>query len=256
MAKPKIGIMYLTSCSGCQCEILNYESALLKLLDITEIKYFPIGSSANTLDEELDVLFVEGSVSTELDEKMVKEGREAAKVLVAIGTCASFGGVQANNNDVPVEELLEAIYGTSEMPFEITRARPLDEVVKVDYKLPGCPVEGKQFVQAAAFLLNGVRPFFPKMAVCYECKLSETECRTLQGLWCLGPITNAGCGAPCTSKGLGCQGCRGDHDDSNYMEMVEVLTERGLKGKDLVNFMKTFRGNYLKKKLKDAGVEL
>ncbi|WP_297445859.1 NADH:ubiquinone oxidoreductase [Desulfurobacterium sp.] len=255
MAKPKIGIMYLTSCAGCQCEILNYEEALLKLLDLTEIKYFPIGSSANTLDEELDVLFVEGSVSSSLDEEMVKKGREKAKILVAIGTCACFGGIQANNNDVPLEELLETVYGTTDMPFEITHARPVEEVVKVDYSLPGCPVDGKQFVYAAAFLLNGVKPFFPKMAVCYECKLSETECRTLQGLFCLGPITAAGCGAPCTSKGLGCQGCRGDHDAPNYRKMVEVLSARGLKGKDLINFMKVFRGNYLKEKLKDAGVE-
>jgi len=238
----KIGVMGLTGCSGCQCEILNCQDALMKLLGMVDVSYFPLAQDDNVF-EEFDVMFVEGSVTTEEDEKKVKAAREKAKILVAIGSCACYGGVQAQRNDeVSLEEMMKAVYGKTQLFLKVSKPRAVSEVVKVDYELPGCPVDKRQFVYAVSFLLNGVKPFFPKIPVCYECKLSETECLTLKGIPCQGPVTYAGCGAPCTSQGVGCQGCRGNCDFPNFEEMLNILQRNGLAEKDAVNFLKVFRG--------------
>jgi len=238
----KIGIMGLTGCSGCQCEILNCEDAIYKLLGKVEFSYFPLAQDNNSF-EEFDVLFVEGSVTTDLDEEKVKKGREISKILVAVGSCACYGGVQSQRNDeVSLEEMLKGVYGTTDLPVKVSKPRAVSEVVKVDYELPGCPLDKRQFVYAVAFLLNGVKPFFPKIPVCHECKLSETECLTLKGIPCQGPISFSGCGAPCTSQGVGCQGCRGDCDFPNYNEMVSILEKNGLSRDDAFKFIKVFRG--------------
>jgi coenzyme F420-reducing hydrogenase gamma subunit len=249
-SKPKVGIMYLTSCGGCQCEILVYEKEIKALANLTEIKYFPIGSSENTLEEEFDIIFVEGSISTDHDLEMVKKAREKAKILVAVGTCASFGGIQSSKNaESTLEEMLKYVYGDN--PPEIVKplqAKPLKEYVKVDYELPGCPVSGKDFVMALRFLLNKLPPFLPKMAVCYECKQNYTACKLKGGNMCLGSLSTAGCSAPCTEKGLGCYGCRGDHEAPNYKELIKLFREKGYSPREIYNFIKVFRGNYIKEK--------
>ncbi len=239
----KIGIMGLTGCSGCQCEILNCQDALMKLIGKVEFAYFPLAQDNNTFDEEFDVMFVEGSVTTEEDEAKVLKAREKSKILVAIGSCACYGGVQAQKNDeASLEEMLKTVYGKTELFLKVSKPRAVSEVVEVDYELPGCPVDKRQFVYAVSSLLNGVKPFFPKIPVCHECKLSETECLTLKGIPCQGPVTYAGCGAPCTSQGVGCQGCRGNCDFPNFKEMLKILQENGLSEKDAVAFLKVFRG--------------
>jgi sulfhydrogenase subunit delta len=249
----KIGIMGLTGCSGCQCEILNCEEALQKLLEKVEIVYFPLAQDENAFSE-FDILFVEGSVTSQEDEEKVKEGRERAKLLVAIGSCACYGGVQAQKNDeASLEEMLLAVYGRKELFLKVQKPRAVSEVVKVDYELPGCPVDKRQFVYAVSFLLNGVKPFFPKIPVCHECKLSENECLTLRGIPCQGPVTLAGCGAPCPSAGVGCQGCRGNCDAPNFAEMVEVLQKNGLSKQDAIKFLKVFRGYQSKEITKQVG---
>ncbi|RKQ63561.1 sulfhydrogenase delta subunit [Thermovibrio guaymasensis] len=239
----KIGVIGLTGCSGCQCEILNCQDALLKLLSKVEISLFPLAKDDN-LEDELDLLFVEGSVSTSLDRDWLLRLRERTKVLVAVGSCACYGGVQAQRNDeVQIEEMVKEVYGSWKLPFEVFKPSPVSEFVKVDYFLPGCPLDKKQFVYTVSFLLNGVKPFFPKIPVCHECKLSENECLLLKGIPCQGPVTYAGCGAPCTSKGVGCQGCRGDCDFPNHEEIISILTKKGLSYEDALKFLKVFRGN-------------
>ncbi|MEO2082400.1 MAG: NADH:ubiquinone oxidoreductase [Desulfurobacteriaceae bacterium] len=248
----RIGIMGLTGCSGCQCEILNCQEALLKMLKRVSINFFPLAQDDNSL-EELDILFVEGSVTTEEDERKVKKGREVSSLLVAIGSCACYGGVQSQRNDeVSLTEMVKAVYGEKGVPVKVSKPRAVSEVVKVDYELPGCPLDKKQFVYTVASLLSGVKPFFPKIPVCHECKLSENECLFLKGIPCQGPVTFSGCGAPCTSAGVGCQGCRGNCDFPNFEEMVSLLTQRGLSVEDTVKFLKVFRG-YTAKEIKVRG---
>ena len=104
--KPRVGIMYFTSCGGCQCEILTLKGLLVKLVDLVEIAYFPMGSSKNSLEGEFDIMFIEGSVSTDHDLEMLQLARERSKILVAVGTCACFGGVQSSKNaEASLEEM-------------------------------------------------------------------------------------------------------------------------------------------------------
>ncbi|SMO52886.1 NADH ubiquinone oxidoreductase, subunit [Balnearium lithotrophicum] len=154
----RVGILGLTGCSGCQCEILNCEDAIISLLGRVDFSFFPLAKDSNSI-KNLDILFVEGSVSSELDEELVKKGRENSKLLVAIGSCACYGGVQAQRNDeVSLEEMIREVYGEKGVPIKVFKAKPLREVVKVDYELPGCPLDKKQFIYAVSFLLNGIRP--------------------------------------------------------------------------------------------------
>lgn len=238
----RVGIMGLTGCSGCQCEILNCEDAIGKLVGKVEFSYFPLAQDVNDFSE-FDILFVEGSVSTNLDKEKLIEGRKRTRILVAVGTCACYGGVQSQRNDeAPLEEMLKAVYGEKKLEIEVFKPMPLSDIVKVDYELPGCPLDKRQFVYTVASLLNGVEPFFPKIPVCHECKLSENECLLLQGIPCQGPVTFSGCGAPCTSTGVGCQGCRGNCDFPNFDEIVSIYKDIGLSFEDSVRFLKIFRG--------------
>ena len=248
--KPRVGIMYFTSCGGCQCEILTLKGLLTQLVELVELAYFPMGSSNNSLEGEFDIMFIEGSVSTDHDLEMLKLAREKSKILVAVGTCACFGGVQSSKNaEASLDEMLRYVYG-DKIPkiVKALKAKPLKDYVKVDYELPGCPVSGKEFALAVQYLLNRLDPFLPKMAVCYECKQSQTPCRLKGGNMCVGSISNAGCGAPCTSKGTGCYGCRGDHEDPNYKELVNLFRQKGYGDRDIYNFVKVFRGNYVREK--------
>ncbi|WP_456455070.1 NADH-quinone oxidoreductase subunit B family protein [Thermovibrio sp.] len=244
----KIGIVGLTGCSGCQCEVLNCQEPLLKLLSLCDISFFPLVKDGG-LTDRLDIVFVEGSVSTDKDEKLLKEIRRNTEILVAMGTCACFGGVQAQRNDeVSLEEMLEEVYSAKELPVKVFKPKPLSEVVPVDYQLPGCPIDKREFIYTVSALLNGVKPFFPSFPVCHECKLEENECLLLEGFFCQGPITSAGCGAPCTSQKVGCHGCRGDFDFPNYRELYLLASDK-LSFKDFVNSLKIFRGNSFKKEL-------
>ena len=241
----RVGIMGLTGCSGCQCEILNCEDAISRLLGKVEFAYFPLAQDVNDFSD-FDILFVEGSVSTSLDREKLIEGRKRAKILVAVGTCACYGGVQSQRNDeASLEEMMEAVYGDRRPEIEVFKPMPLKEVVEVDYELPGCPLDKRQFVYTVASLLNGVEPFFPKIPVCHECKLSENDCLLLRGIPCQGPVTFSGCGAPCTSAGVGCQGCRGNCDFPNFEEMVSIYKGMGLSFNDSLRFLKVFRGKTL-----------
>ncbi|WP_457678931.1 NADH-quinone oxidoreductase subunit B family protein [Thermovibrio sp.] len=238
----RMGIVGLTGCSGCQCEILNCQDALYQLLGRVEFALFPLAKDGE-YEGKIDILFVEGSVSTTLDREKVLKLRERAELLVAVGTCACFGGVQAQRNDeAPLEEMVREVYGKWELPFKPLKPAPVSQYVKVDYFLPGCPLDKRQFVYTVASLLNGVKPFFPNLPVCHECKLSENECLLLKGIPCQGPVSSAGCGAPCTAQMVGCQGCRGDCDFPNFKEMFSLLKETGLSASDAEKFLKLFRG--------------
>jgi len=141
--------------------------------------------------------------------------------------------------------MLKAVYGNIKLDVEVFKPMALSEVVDVDYELPGCPLDKRQFVYTVASLLNGVEPFFPKIPVCHECKLSENDCLLLKGIPCQGPVSFSGCGAPCTSAGVGCQGCRGNCDFPNFDEIVSIYRSIGLSFEDAVRFLKVFRGKTL-----------
>jgi len=155
MGKPSVGICGLTGCAGDQLALLNCENELLDITGAVNIKFFPMAMTGNDEDSPLDIVFVEGSVVQPEDEQVLRKLRDRAGLLVALGTCAVWGGVQAMKNEIPREELTRKVYGPQGERFETTAAAPLSHFVKVDMSISGCPVEKEQLLQAVAALLHG-----------------------------------------------------------------------------------------------------
>ena len=243
MDKPSVGIYGLTGCAGDQLAIINCEDELLEIAGALNIKFFPMAMGANDEDCPLDIVFVEGAVVQPEDEQMLKELRERAALLVAIGTCAVWGGAQAMKNEVAREELKRAVYGPAGRGFEAIVPQPLCHFVKVDLAISGCPIEKEQLLQGVASLLHGDLPLLPNYAVCTECKMAEYPCLLIEkGQLCLGPITVAGCKARCPGHNQPCIGCRGPVEEANVSSEVKVLKERGFTWVDIQNRLRTFAG--------------
>ena len=241
MVKPKIGIFGLTGCAGEQIVILNCEDQLIDILGAIDIKYFPTAMTKNDDMCELDIAFVEGAVVQPKDEELLKKIRQRSKLLIAIGTCAVWGGLPAMRNDVPREEFLEKVYGTKGKYFKSIPAQPLNNFIKVDLSISGCPIEKEQFLKAVTYLLHGDPPLLPSYAVCTECKMNEYVCMLVgKNKLCLGPITVAGCSARCPGYNIPCHGCRGPVDEANIASEVKILKEKGFTLRDIENRLRSF----------------
>ncbi len=241
MSRPKVGIYGLTSCAGDQLAILNMEDELLDLAGAIDIIDFRMAISGNDQTTPLDIALVEGSVVNPHDVKTLKRIRERASLLVAIGTCAVWGGVPAMANSIPREELKEKVYGPAGKGFESIPAQPLYSFVKVDFSIPGCPMEKGHFLQAVASLLHGDLPILPSYAVCTECKMRENICLLKErDQLCLGPITVAGCQALCPSHNSPCQGCRGPLEEANVASEVNLFREKGYTAEDIQKRLRAF----------------
>ncbi len=245
MDKPKIAVYGLTCCAGCQLNILNCEDELLELAAAVDLKSFIMAQTGNS-DCEVDIAFVEGAVASERNLKQIKDIRERAGLLVALGTGACWGCVQAMINDVPRKEVLTEVYGDTvlENPFfECFEPKPLRDFVKVDYEIVGCPIERSQFLQAVASFLHRDKPLLPTYSVCTDCKFRENECLLIErGEMCLGPVTKAGCGARCPSNNLPCEGCRGPVFEANFASEVDVLLDKGYTIEQIRQAMSHFGG--------------
>jgi len=241
MHKPKVGIYGLTSCAGDQLVILNCEDELLNIAGALDIKSFPTAMTGNDDNCLLDIVFVEGTVVQPKDEKMLKKLRERATLLIAIGTCAVWGGIPAMKNEIPRRKLKRNIYGPAGEVFKTITPQPISSFVKVDLAISGCPIEKEQLLQAVASLLHGDLPPLPNYAVCTECKMAEYPCLLIEkGNLCLGPITVAGCKARCPSFAQPCTGCRGPVEEANVSSEVRVLMEKSFTWSDIQNRLRTF----------------
>ncbi len=229
MAKPRVGIFGLTGCAGDQLVILNCEDRLLDLVELLDVRDFLMASSKNDEVGRLDIAFVEGAVVTERDERALLQVRDRATTLVALGTCAAWGGIAGGGPDAERAALFREIYGAGGPPPVAGPARALDAVVAVDLAITGCPIEREEFLSAVAHLLNGNPPLPSPVPVCTECRIRENRCLLLRdGQLCCGPVTAGGCAARCPSLGIPCIGCRGPAPDANYASALALFRSRGL----------------------------
>jgi len=245
MTKPRLGIFSLTGCGGDQLMILNMEEQLLALLDRFFIVDFQEGSSVKE-DGPIDIALVEGSVSTETDIKHLKEIRERSKTLIAFGNCAIDGCIQAmRNNQTSLEEKLRDVYNVKPGFFDAVDPKGIGEYVKVDYSIPGCPVEKNEVLTAITSLLHGDSPLRYNYPVCVECKLKEIPCVIVEkNLPCLGPVISAGCDARCPELGLDCIGCRGPVEGGgNIPAEYKMLLDHGYDKEFILNRLRFFGGN-------------
>ena len=112
-------------------------------------------------------------------------------------------------------------------------------MVPVDFEIPGCPINRKEFATVVKALLLGKKPQIPNYPVCVECKMAENQCVFEKGMTCMGPVTRAGCGACCVTEGSICWGCRGLVDDPNVDSQREILAKYGLGVRDILRKFST-----------------
>ncbi len=227
MAKVKCAWFDFASCEGCQIELTNYGEPFVELLEHVEPVEFREAMSETTT-EPIDVAFIEGSFTREADRRRLEEIRERAAIVVAYGACAACGGVNAMKNHT--DDYTETVYGDdAKRPhLDSQKALPISAAIKVDYEIPGCPMDKAEFIRVVEQLVHGTtKVYVPSYPVCVECKRRETVCQYDIGGHCLGPIALAGCGAPCPADGIPCEACRGMVSNANEEAMELVLKENG-----------------------------
>jgi coenzyme F420-reducing hydrogenase gamma subunit len=239
--RPRIAVFDFTCCEGCELQLANKEETLAPFLKAIEVVEFREVSSARGGD--YDVALIEGAVSRPDEIERLKKIRAKAKVLVAYGTCACFGGVNRLKNAFDLREANREVYG--DRPKQTMGVVPIKDVVPVELSVPGCPVNKVEVERIVQHLVWDVPFSYPVYPVCVECKQRFTVCMFDRGQLCLGPVTRAGCSAPCPAGGLGCYGCRGPAEDPNYAEFFAMARQRGYGDeaiKEQLNFFGGFEG--------------
>jgi F420-non-reducing hydrogenase small subunit len=249
----KVSIVSLTCCAGCVSSFLNAGDALLEILSGDfEIVYSPTFIDLKEIPE-VDLSIVEGGVRTVSDEELIREVRAKSRILVALGICATHGGITSLGNVTSVKKLLEKEYllpVSSKLPELEDLMYPICNFVDVDYYIPGCPPMPFLIVHTLKSIVSGKTPIRYQSVVCTEChrkivpakldrlygiyeKEADPElCLVSQGFVCLGSLTREGCGAPCPRAGFTCFGCRGPADSLLYRSrdiytfLVKVISKR------------------------------
>ncbi len=269
--KPKLALYWAASCGGCEIAVLDIEEKILDVDAAFDVVFWPVAVDFKVkdveamADGEIDICLFNGAVRTSDNEYMAELLRRKAKVLVAFGSCACDGCIPALSNtttrtatmdwnyrdspstdnpeDVRPQEQTETPFGMLELPVFWETVRTLDQVVDVDYSVPGCPPQAHQIwavLETVIDILQNQKPLPPKGTVlgagdrtcCEECPLEREEkkitafvrlhqvipdpeqCLLDQGILCMGPATRSGCGGRCVSVGLPCRGCYGPPPNS------------------------------------------
>ena len=232
--RPTLAVWKFSSCDGCQLSLLDCEDELLGLASSVRIAYFLEASSA-TVEGPYDLSLIEGSITTEHDVERIREIREQSRRIVAIGACATAGGIQALRNFADVGEFVAAVYASPQYISTLADSTPARDHIAVDFELQGCPIDKRQLLEVINAFLHERRPAIPAHSVCIECKRRGNVCvMVAHGTACLGPVTHAGCGALCPSYDRGCYGCFGPMETPNPAALSGWLREHGEGEEDIV----------------------
>ncbi len=265
----RIALESLSSCLGCQLVFLSLEDFFFTFIGENDVSYAPF-----LMDQveppEVELALVEGTVKNADQYRRAKRIRERAERLVALGTCACYGGVQGLANRFEHKAVMRRRYGGGHSfdgePQGMGRLQPLDSYVGVDAFLPGCPPPApllKSFLELT--LSSGSLPTREGLTVCSECAVSsppvpgpgprritgsapaEGLCILEQGYVCMGPLTRGGCGAECgTEKGIPCLGCRGPSEtallspaqDPRLVTLRRLARASGRRREEVSSFVK------------------
>jgi len=259
--KLQVALYWGAACGGCDVAVLDTDAFILELAAVADIRFWPIavdGKYADVeamADGELDLAIFNGAVRNSENQHVAELLRRKAKLLVAFGSCAHLGGIPGLANAASRDEIFNRAYlanpsleegnvvlpvtekkiasGTLDIPKFYRRVHKLDDVVAVDYYVPGCPPAP---AQVKAVLLAIVRGKLPprgavlgcsERAVCDDCQRRKDEkkvkqfrrpwqviqdperCLLEQGILCAGSVTRSGCGVRCPNSGMPCRGCYG-----------------------------------------------
>lgn len=267
--KINIAAYWAAGCGGCDVSILDTHEKLLDIVSVANVVFWPIAVDFKYKDVEafedgfIDVTLFNGAIRNSENLHLAKLLRKKSKVLVAYGACSHMGGIPGLANLTGKEEIFDYVYSKSpstdnpehirpetkvkvkegelEIPRFYNTVRTLDQVVDVDYYLPGCPPNPERFLDVWNVVLSGKLPpkgsvvgAFPH-ALCEDCPrevrndkkftevrrihlvdhktLDKEQCFLEQGIMCCGPATRSGCGERCIRTNMPCRGCYGPMDD-------------------------------------------
>jgi coenzyme F420-reducing hydrogenase gamma subunit len=241
--KPKLAVWKFASCDGCQLSLLDCEDELLAVAGAIAIANFPEASRA-VVKGPYDLSLVEGSITTPHDAERIHQVRRVSPTLITIGACATSGGIQALRNFRDVKEFISIVYAHPEYIDTLSASTAISDHVPVDFDLRGCPVNKYQLLEVINAFLNHRRPNTPAYSVCVECKRKANVCvMVAHGTPCLGPVTQAGCGAICPSYDRGCYGCFGPMETPNTAALSRQWKEMGVNDDDLARAWRGFNAN-------------
>jgi coenzyme F420-reducing hydrogenase gamma subunit len=236
--KKRLAVFKFASCDGCQLSLLSCEDELLPLAESIDIAYF-LEASSRIEPGPYDIALVEGSISTPEDIRRIEAVREQSKLLITIGACATSGGIQALRNWADHDEFARCVYARPEYIDSLATSAPVADHVSVDFELRGCPIDRYQLLEVLKALIAGRRPRIPTHSVCLECKRRGTVCIAVTaGRPCLGPITQAGCGAICPAYDRACYGCFGPAGQANCRALTEQYLHAGVGQGEMIRFLR------------------
>lgn len=236
--KLRVGIATVTDCEGCLVEIFNLGKRFLDLLpDLTLANFKLIEDLPDT--PKYDIGILEGCPVTKRDFERMRAIRAKSKILIALGACACLGGVAKMKNYGDKKALMNYVY---KKPFGIDNPdiKPIKEYVKVDLEIPGCPMNGEEFLRLMKEFLEGKTPVIVKKPVCAECPLRGESCLLNKGKICFGVITLAGCGAPCPSSGFFCDACRGPLKEKIGLGVLQMRLKEKFNEKEALSILERF----------------
>ena len=212
---PRVIVVGLASCFGCQLQITNAEPYLTQILGQIDLQYWQLVTSEE-IPDEFDVAIIEGAVTTRESEEIVKAVRGRAAHVMSIGACATTAGV--TGMAAPgLEGRIGQVYdgGLPDSSGLLVTPRPVSAVIEVDSEVRCCPIDPMDFVATLQRALFGSNRLPDTRTLCSDCKRNETECFYNDATLCLGLVTRAGCGARCVNLGRPCTGCAGLSPDAN-----------------------------------------
>lgn len=164
MSKLKLATVWLDGCSGCHMSFLDMDERLLELAELVDVVYSPLVDQKDFPDS-VDIALVEGAVASTADEEKIRKVRAHTRTLVAMGDCAITGNVPAMRNPIGPRAILERAYIENAsaqqqipvlgLPRLLPIVQPIQDFVKVDVYLPGCPPSADTFHTALTALITG-----------------------------------------------------------------------------------------------------
>lgn len=220
--KPRFAIVSLTSCEGCQFVLLDQGKRFLDFLKQVEVEEFRLLEDDPMPTGEYDICLIEGNPITKENFKLLREMRKRSKYLVVLGNCAALGGVWEIKNYQLKKKTIKYVY-KNQKNIENSDIREVNNFVKVDYTIPGCPIVGDDAIETLYQILAGRQPQLPQEPVCNECQNNGYECLLQKGEICLGPISQGGCQAVCLKSKQACWGCRGLFEGAQVSNLMSHL---------------------------------
>ncbi|MHB0976524.1 MAG: NADH-quinone oxidoreductase subunit B family protein [Candidatus Aquicultorales bacterium] len=238
--KLRTALHKFTCCAGCEFQMLYFYSpeTFLEMVDTLDFAYFKMATRKDQIEgDHYDLTIIDGAISTAEDISKIKKIREQTDILVAIGACATHGGVPGIRDWSPQRQLEETVY-PDPLQMRSIKVAPIDEYVKVDYMIRGCPPDEIEFREVMRAVAGKRQPYLREYPVCVECKFDNNVCLLLmregaQESMCMGPVTRAGCRVACTKNLRACFGCRGPMTNPNIPEMVRTFKAKGFTDREI-----------------------